>query len=115
MASQQLHTGGGTPIEYYSSDEHYAPARRSRRRTTAGDFACSCENCARLERPPEWPRHYMGTPARSFRDIPAGDAWQSFECHLEGRSVDPDLEEELNQLRNEPKRIGSVIEERCAA
>lgn len=116
MASQPLHSDDSNeaPIEYYSTDDLYAvKVIEERRRNGAagprGDLACCCHRCRREGRGACWPRHYVGTPARSFRDIPVGPLWQSYECHIEGHTMDPELEEDLNRLRNYPDRVGAVI------
>jgi hypothetical protein len=74
---------------------------------------CTCRKCRhKAKAVPKWPRHYMGIPVRQDRDRPSPEALQSYECHIEGETVDPELLEELAALRNEPERIGGVIVER---
>jgi hypothetical protein len=74
---------------------------------------CRCRDCMKARKKPrEWPRHYMGIPVRQDRNGPRPTRWQSFECHIEGQSCDPELLEELTALRNEPERVGSVTVER---
>jgi hypothetical protein len=95
------------------------PNRKQRRKGKAPKHVtirgepCRCRTCMKArQKPREWPRHYMGVPIRQDRDRPSPNALQSFECHLEGATCDPELLEELTALRNEPERVGSVTVER---
>jgi hypothetical protein len=95
------------------------PNRKQRRQgktpkhVTLPGTPCRCRDCMKARKKPrEWPRHYMGIPVRQDRTRPSPNALQSFECHVEGMTVDPELLEELTALRNEPERVGSVTVER---
>jgi hypothetical protein len=56
---------------------------------------CKCDNCVRHHRPP-FPKYYVASVI-------------SYECWLEARAVDPELEEELVPLRNDRQRVGAAI------
>jgi hypothetical protein len=94
------------------------PNRKQRRQGKAPKhieipgISCRCRGCTKARKPKTWPRHYMGIPVRQDRDRPSPNALQSYECHIEGQTVDPELLEELTALRNEPERVGGVIVER---
>jgi hypothetical protein len=120
VASNPLRTGneGAVPI-VFSKPKLGPPRPRARKRgpKPTHQRECCCLNCRRTLPAVKWPRHYVGLVgqhAGSFEDLEkfrraARRFWMSFECHLERQYVDPDLEEELSKLRNEPVRIGSVI------
>jgi hypothetical protein len=57
--------------------------------------ACKCGNCVRHRRPP-FPKYYVASTI-------------SYECWLEEQTVDPEMQEELDVLRNNRRRVGSVF------
>lgn len=102
-------------VEIYSK-----PPRPQRAQSTSrpsGHRACSCRNCQARTPPVEWPRHYLGLKGLWAQDAEqlrrlraeARAIWLSYECHLERQPLDPDLEDELRKLRNEPERVGSAL------
>lgn len=94
------------------------PNRKQRRKgkvkqhTEIPGIPCRCRACVKARKARTWPRHYMGIPVRQDRERPSPNALQSYECHIEGQTCDPELLEELAKLRNEPERVGSVTVER---
>jgi hypothetical protein len=62
---------------------------------------CRCDNCRQHGRPP-FPRYYV------VRAI-------SYECWLEEQTIDPELQEELDAIRNDRRRVGSAFARRLAS
>jgi hypothetical protein len=61
---------------------------------------CHCKNCRRHNRPP-FPPYYVVSLI-------------SYECWLEEQTVDPELEKELEALRNDRRRVGSAYSGRTS-
>jgi len=57
--------------------------------------ACRCKFCRRHRRPP-FPKYYVVNRI-------------SYECWLEEQTIDPELEDDLAQLRNDRPRLGSTV------
>lgn len=133
VASNPLRTGneGVEPIVY---SKPRRPARRSKRAGILTDQReCACANCRR-QGGRLFPRHYVGRPAlaasslaylAAIRDLVEtaaaerekktgkdGDVYVSYECYREQQPIDPELEEELQQLRNDAERQGAFVVDR---